>query len=78
MNINSLTKLQSDAAFAAAHILMRLNPNVSADRANFRDASLKLGEMIGDDREAGKLILEAVNWIGRDFLAETLCDLPRV
>lgn len=76
MTLRGLSKAQSEAAFHAAHLLMHGNPNVSTDRAEFREASLKLGSMIGDDREAGKIILEAVNWIGRDFIAATLCGLP--
>lgn len=76
MTLRGLSKAQSEAAFNAARLLMHGNPNIASDRAQFRAASLKLGSMIGDDREAGKIILEAVNWIGRDFLAATLCGLP--
>lgn len=77
MTARTLTKPQWDAALHAAKWLAAIDISKAEDRASFRDASLALSDLLdGDDVSAGRYILEALSWYGKDQLAGALIGLP--
>lgn len=71
MKLAQLTKPQWDAALEAAACMMRCDPNSAVDRAEFRDAKVRLIQMLPAGIDERDIITQAVRWNMLDALAES-------
>jgi hypothetical protein len=78
MMLPTLTKPQWDAALTAARALMNCNPNDATDRAAYRNARVRLAELLPQETDEQEIIRAAVRWSMRDCLAASLAMMPRV
>lgn len=72
MTLRDLDKPAWDAALNAARCLELGNVNNPADRARFRHAKQQFANLLPNECEASRLILEAVHWDARNFIAAEL------
>jgi hypothetical protein len=78
MMLPQLTKPQWDAALTAARELMSGDPNSATDRAAYRNARVRLAELLPADTDERAIIKAAVRWSMRDSLAASLAMMPEV
>jgi hypothetical protein len=76
MTLRDLSKPQSDAAHAAAHIMLNGDCNRPECRQAYADAVIELEQMLVEPAEARALIREAARWQMRDAIAEVCAGLP--
>lgn len=76
MRLAQLSKAQSDAAHAAARIMLHGDVNRFECRRAYADALLEFEQMLVEPAEAKALIREAARWQMRDAIAEVCAGLP--
>lgn len=72
MTLRDLSKPQSDAAHAAARIMLHGDVNSFECRQAYADAVIEFEQMLVEPAEARALIREAARWQMRDAIAEVM------